>query len=211
LPQTNIIIADDHQLFADGLSTILQTDTRLRVIASVSNGIELLAALAQQTTDLVLLDLSMPHLDGLEAAKKISHLYPELKILVVTMNEEPDTIRELMQTGVHGILPKNTGKAELLLAIDEVINGNSYYSQRITRQLANAYRNQQKEDWQLTKREKEVLQLIYEGLSTAQMAEKLFISAYTIETHRKNLFVKSGLNKSSQLVKKALDLGYIKK
>lgn len=105
---------------------------------------------------------------------------------------------------------KNTGKTELLLAIEEVMNGNTYFSQKLMKQLAGDFKKQKQETWQLTKREKEVLQLIYEGLTTTQIAEKLFVSNYTVETHRKNLFVKSGLNKSALLVKKAIELGYIK-
>lgn len=208
---THIIIADDHQLFADGISTILKQSPNLVVIGMVSNGDELLRAISMQEPNLVLLDVSMPGMNGLKAAERITELYPNIKLLMVTMNDEVDTIKELMQTGVHGIILKNTGKTELLLAIDEVMKGNSYFSQKITRQLAQNYQQVKKEEWQLTKREKEVLHLIYEGLSTGDIAQKLFISNYTVETHRKNLFLKSGLNKSSQLVKKALELGYIKK
>lgn len=208
---TRIIIADDHLLFADGISMILNQAEQLEVIASVSNGDDLLKSLIVNEPDLVLLDVSMPGMNGLQAAEKVIELYPSVRILMVTMNDEADIIKDLMQAGVNGIILKNTGKAEFILAIDEVMKGNGYFSQRITQQLARDYRSAKKEEWQLTKREKEVLHLIYEGLSTSEIAQKLFISSYTVETHRKNLFIKSGLNKSSQLVKKAQELGYIKK
>lgn len=208
--KTNIIIADDHLLFADGINTILQQQDGCEVLAIVANGVELMKALAEHEVHLVLLDLSMPAMDGMEAAREITRLYPQVKLLVVTMKEDAETIKELMQMGVQGMLLKNTGKAELLLAIQEVVSGNGYFSQKVMKQLASDFRRQKEEAWQLTKREKEVLQLIYEGLSTAQIAEKLYISTYTVETHRKNLFVKSGLNKSSQLVKRAQELGYLK-
>lgn len=209
--KNKIFIADDHLLFADGLSHILKQEPQMEVIGIVNNGLQLMDALLNQAADLILLDISMPGMDGLEAARKIKTLYPEIKILIITMNEDADLIKDLMEADVQGIILKNTGKSELLLAISEVLKGNGYYSQRITKQLANDYRRQKVEEWQLTKREKEVLYLIYEGLSTTEIANKLFISNYTVETHRKNLFIKSGLNKSSQLVKKALELGYIKK
>lgn len=208
---TRIIIADDHLLFADGISMILNQAEHLEVIASVSNGDDLLKSLIVNEPDLVLLDVSMPGMNGLQAAEKVIELYPSVRILMVTMNDEADIIKDLMQAGVNGIILKNTGKAEFILAIDEVMKGNGYFSQKITQQLARDYRSAKKEEWQLTKREKEVLHLIYEGLSTSEIAQKLFISSYTVETHRKNLFIKSGLNKSSQLVKKAQELGYIKK
>ncbi len=204
------IIADDHQLFADGLSTILQQLPNLELLPSVSNGEQLLKALSQQAVDLVILDLSMPVMNGLEAAERIRHLYAHTKILIVTMNDSSDSIRELMNLGVHGIVLKNAGKNELLLAVNELCDGETYFSQKITQQLARALQHQNQDAWQLTKREKEVLQLIYEGLTTSAIAEKLFISAYTVETHKKNLFGKSGLNKSALLIKAAQQLGYIK-
>jgi DNA-binding NarL/FixJ family response regulator len=208
---TRLIIADDHLLFADGLSTILKDQAHLEVTAIVPNGVDLLKTLAVQETDLVLLDVSMPGMDGIKTAERITELYPDIRILMITMNDETETIKTLLKIGVHGIVLKNTGKTELLLAIDEVMKGNGYFSQKVTQQLANDYRTVKKEEWQLTKREKEVLYLIYEGLSTSEIAQKLFISNYTVETHRKNLFVKSGLNKASQLVKRAMELGYISK
>lgn len=209
--QTRIIIADDHLLFADGLSTILKQSGNFEITAIVSNGDDLLKALTTHEVDLILLDVSMPGTNGLKASEIIVKLYPAIRILMVTMNDSADTIKALIQNGIHGIILKNTGKIELLLAISELLNGNSYFSQKITQQLAAGYKALKHETWQLTKREKEVLYLIYEGLSTAEIAQKLFISPYTVETHRKNLFVKSGLNKSSQLIKQALELGYIKK
>jgi DNA-binding NarL/FixJ family response regulator len=208
---TRLIIADDHLLFADGLSTILKDQAHLEVTAIVPNGVDLLKTLAVQETDLVLLDVSMPGMDGIKTAERITELYPDIRILMITMNDETETIKTLLKIGVHGIVLKNTGKTELLLAIDEVMKGNGYFSQKVTQQLANDYRTVKKEEWQLTKREKEVLYLIYEGLSTSEIAQKLFISNYTVETHRKNLFIKSGLNKASQLVKRAMELGYISK
>lgn len=207
---TQIIIADDHLLFADGISTLLSQAEGLEVIAIVSNGDELLKTLSKQQADLILLDISMPGMNGLEAAICIKALYPAIKILVVTMSDSVDIIRSLMDAGVNGIILKNTGKTELLLAIAEVCKGDGYFSQKITLQLAKGYQYNKQDKWQLTKREKEVLHLVYEGLSTSGIAEKLFISVYTVETHKKNLFLKSGVNKSALLIKQAQELGYIK-
>ena len=207
---TQVIIADDHLLFAEGISTMLDQACDLEVAAIVSNGDELLKTLSKQTADLILLDISMPGMNGLEAAGKIRALYPAIKILVITMNDSVDTIRSLMDTGVNGIILKNTGKTELMLAIAEVCKGEGYFSQKITQQLAKGYQYNKQDKWQLTRREKEVLHLVYEGLSTSGIAEKLFISVYTVETHKKNLFLKSGVNKSALLIKQAQELGYLK-
>ena len=210
MQKVKAIIADDHQLFADGLSGILQQLPTIELLPSVSNGEQLLKTLSQQAIDLVILDLSMPVMNGLEAAERIRRLYQDTKILIVTMNDSSDSIRELMNLGVQGIVLKNAGKNELLLAVEELCNGDTYFSQKITQQLARALQYQTQDTWQLTKREKEVLQLIYEGLTTSAIAEKLFISVYTVETHKKNLFGKSGFNKSALLIKAAQQLGYIK-
>ena len=206
---TRLIIADDHALFADGISILLEHQPHLQLVATVTNGVDLLHQLTIHPVDLILLDVSMPTMNGIEAAEKIREQHPHIRLLMVTMNDELPIIQALLKIGVNGILLKNSNKTELLLAINEVMQGNTYYSQKVMQQLSKTYTAPQYEAWQLTKREKEVLQLIYQGLSTSEMAEKLFVSTYTIETHRKNLFVKSGLNKSALLVKRAMELGYI--
>lgn len=204
-----IAIADDHLLFTDGLVTILEKYKNITIVGIAIDGLALLELLNHKQADLVILDISMPRLNGLEAAAEIKKFHPLIHILVVTMNDSTDIIRSLIKAGVQGIVLKNTGKDELLFAISEIARGRGYFSQKITQQLASAFDKSAGDKWQLTKREREILQLIYEGLSTQEIATKLFISVYTVETHKKNLFVKSGLNKSSQLVKAALELGYL--
>lgn len=211
MEKTRIVIADDHLLFTDGLITILEKKDSLTVVGTATNGLAVLTLLNDTPVDLLILDVSMPGLNGLQVAAEVKIRFPQTRILVVTMNDANEIIRALIKEGVHGIVLKNTGKDELLFAISEVAKGGGYFSQKITQQLASAYEKNTGDEWQLTKREREVLQLIYEGLSTNEIAKKLFISVYTVETHRKNLFVKSGLNKSSQLVRRALELGYLQK
>lgn len=212
--KTRIIIADDHLLFAEGLSNILQTEENLQIQAIVGDGNELLKAIKSKGADLVLLDLSMPNMNGLEAAANIVKLYPSINILVISMKEEIEIIRELTQLGVKGILLKNTGKAELIYAINQVKSGNNYYSQRVFHRIVKDQESRgdkpTDEDWKLSKREREVLQLIGEGLNTAEIAEKLFLSEFTVNTHRKRLLAKSGTGKTALLVKKAKELGYIR-
>jgi DNA-binding NarL/FixJ family response regulator len=207
--KTRIIIADDHQLFAEGLYHLLSQESNFEFLGFANDGNSLLKKLKGSLADLILLDVNMPGMDGIQAAQKILEFHPSVKLLMVTMSDQPHILKTLIQSGVHGIVLKNTGKIELLLAISEIMAGRTYFSQKVTQQLASDYRVASQDNWQLTRREKEVLQLIFEGLSSSQIAEKLEITAYTVETHRKNLFLKSGLNKSAQLVKRAQELGYL--
>ncbi len=210
MKETRVIIADDHQLFADGLLTILQEQPGLRIIDTVRDGHALLRSLRSNKAELVLLDLSMPGMNGLDAAKHLRTEFPDTAILVITMNDSTDILVSLMDLGVQGIVFKNTGKAELLQAITTIISGNRYFSQEVTLQLALGFKQKPEDPWQLTKRERDVLQLIYEGLTTNEIAEKLFISPHTVETHRKNLFIKTGFNKAQPLINEAIRLGYLK-
>ena len=208
--KTRIIIADDHQLFAEGLHQLLSQDDSFEFATPAVDGNDLLKKLNARSADLVLLDVSMPGMDGVQAAQKILDRFPKTRILMVTMSDQPDTLKNLIHSGVHGIVLKNTGKTELLLAISEIMAGRKYFSQKITQQIASDYRIVSADNWQLTRREKEVLELIYEGLTAVQIGERLGISIYTVDTHRKNLFLKSGVNKAAQLVKRAQELGYLK-
>lgn len=208
--KTRVIIADDHQLFTEGLQNLLSQESHLEFLPPATDGKDLLAKLENDQVDLILLDVSMPEMDGIEAAKHVIKKYPQTHILMVTMNDQPDTLKALIQIGIHGIILKYTSKTELLLAISEIMVGNTYFSQKIMRQLASDYRPTDENDWQLTKREKEVLQLIYEGMTTYEIAKRLSISNYTVETHRKNLYAKSGLKKSAHIIKRAKELGYVK-
>lgn len=211
MDKTRILIADDHHLFADGLSFILSQEEYLEVIGIAADGEELLQVMEKQAAEIVLLDVSMPRMNGLQASRKILRLYPQVRILVVTMHDTADFILPLVQEGVHGIVLKNMGKAELLKAIEQLLQGKTYFSQEIARQMAQGYRYEKQGGWQLTKREKEILQLICEGLSSAEIAEKLFISIYTAETHRKNLLGKAGVKNSAQLISRAIQLGIVKR
>lgn len=210
MKETRIIIADDHQLFADGLLTILQEQPGLRITDTVRDGHALLRSLRTSKAELVLLDLSMPGMNGLDAAKHLRSEFPDTAILVITMNDSTEILVSLMDLGVQGIVFKNTGKAELLQAIATILSGNRHFSQEVTLQLARGFGQKPEDPWQLTKRERDVLKLIQQGLTTNQIAEKLFISPHTVETHRKNLHLKSGLNKSLPLISEAIRLGYLK-
>lgn len=209
MQHTRVLIADDHKMFADGLVSILDRADGIVIKGVAASGTQLLELLATEPADVVLLDISMPGMNGDEAAKEIIGKYPHTRILVVTMHHTYDVILPLVRMGVHGIVLKNTGKSELLTAIESLVSGRSYFSQDIAQKLANHYRHEQQSGWVLTKREKEVLKLIYEGLSSAEIADKLFISHHTVETHRKNLLSKTGSKNATQLINMAIKAGVI--
>lgn len=204
-----VMIADDHQMFSDGLVSIFEHDEELEIVGTAPNGLALMQLLTQKSADLVLMDLSMPQMNGEEASKEILEHYPQMKIIVLTMHHTPEIVVPLIDIGVHGFMLKNSGKSELKTAIAQVIEGEGYFSAEIIKMLHTRKKNVA-DDIVLTKREREILELVYQGLPTAEIAEKLFISPYTVETHRRNLLSKTDTRNATQLVNKAIERGWIK-
>lgn len=209
-----IIIADDHQIFIDGLKALLSEIEDFEIIKEAPNGKVLLEILEDQLPDVILLDMNMPEIDGLEATKIISEKYSSIKILMLTMFGTVDYIQKLIKAGAQGYLLKNTGKAELELAIRSLIKGENYYSQEVSNRIMEGLQKRQKQDKdyqivELTDREKEVLILIAEELTTNEIADKLFISKHTVETHRKNLISKLNVRNVNGLVKYAVQQGLV--
>lgn len=204
-----IILTDDHQIVIDGLKAVLETAPDIQIIGAALNGKVLLQLLQTLTPDLILLDISMPIMDGLETAAKVKEQYPQVKILILTTHSSPNKIKQILKLGVEGYILKDTGRAGLLNAIHTIMQGQSYVDLRVTESLVQSYQPQQKPLGQLTKREKEITQLIAQGKSTKEVAQALFISPLTVETHRKNIFSKLGIHKTAELVKYAIREGLI--
>lgn len=208
--QINIAIADDHLLFREGLMTIIQFYPNLNVLYDVSNGIALLEQMAQQLPDVVLLDLKMPQMDGIEAAERIKSLYPEVKIIVLTMHHQEDFILHMLKIGVNAYVFKNTSSQEVKKAIEAVYEKDYYFDEHISQIMLKGLRKKHiskpklEANAQITPREGEVLELICKEHTTAEIAEKLFVSTRTIETHRKNLLEKLGVKNTAGLVIKAI-------
>ncbi|WP_423128587.1 response regulator [Gaoshiqia sp. Z1-71] len=206
-----ILLADDHQLFLDGLSALLAQIDQVEIVAAVNNGAQLLEMMKTNEVDLAVVDLHMPVISGPQATEKIRELYPSVKVLGLTMDNEPDSVKEMLEAGASGYILKNTGKAELELAIHGVMNGEIYLSQSISSQLAQRLLRENKETMQelneldmLTEREIEILKLIALENSNVEIAGKLYISPKTVETHRKNLMKKIGVRNSLGVYKFAL-------
>ena len=213
IPDTtiNILIIDDHQMVIDGIKLMLQEDQQLKWVAEANNGFEGLEILKNQTVDVVLLDMHMPQLNGLETCKKIKRLKgPPPKVLMLTMLEDPAIIKQMMQIGVDGYLLKNASHEELVTAIKAVAKGNKYFSERVKELLMNSmmpgHVNESTTSLpKLSKREKQVLNLIIEEHTTGEIAEKLFISSGTVETHRRNMLLKLDVRNTAGLVRMALE------
>lgn len=192
-----IIIVDDHKLFRNGLKFILSEIKNINVIAEADNGKDFLNLLKIEMPDIVMMDIKMPVMDGVEATREALRLYPELKIVVLSMFGDEEYYNSMINLGVKGFLLKDAETLELKTAIKMVHEGGTYFSQQL---LAGLIKNKnQKEPIDLTKREKDVLQLICKGLSTSQIAEKLFLSTRTIERHRSNLLMKTNSPNSVSL------------
>lgn len=209
-----IYIADDHQMFVEGISLFLAINGLVKVEASANNGIELIELLEKKLVDVVLLDINMPEMNGFEAARVIVKKFPGVRIIALSMFLEKEYIQDLIQIGVYGYILKNTRINELEKAIISVASGVKYFSNDVGLKLLNAQTNNEyvenlSFDLQhgLTEREIDVLKLIVLENTTSEIAEKLFISIHTVETHRKNLIKKLKVKNIAGLVKYAVQNG----
>jgi DNA-binding NarL/FixJ family response regulator len=200
----NLLIADDHQLFIEGLSMLVLRIEEIHIVGQAKNGKEVLEICRNQKVDLILMDLEMPEMGGIEATEIIRHDFPTIKIIAVTMLNDYNTIKKALRSGMDGYVVKNLGISELQKAIETVMGGQIFLSPEITNILALGVagrRPNQAYVPDLTRREKEVIKLIIDGLTNEQIAEKLFLSPLTVSTHRKNVLSKLNLKNTAMLVK----------
>jgi len=204
LRKPDLIIVDDHLIFRQGLRSLITLENFATVIGEASNGIEFLELLKHLKPDLVLMDIDMPHMNGLEATQKAMELIPNLKVVAFTMFADEDYYYKMIDLGVKGFLLKSSGIQELEKAIHDIMNGESYFSNELLRKIINNFgRNAAKkpvEAHRLTARELEVLQQICMGLSNDEVAENLFISTKTVKSHRSNLLEKTNCKNTPALI-----------
>ncbi len=199
-----ILIADDHAIVATGVKAILDT-TEHNVLDVVSNGQEVLDVIEFTAVDLILMDINMPIMNGIECTRKVKKINPEIKVIILTMYNQKQFIRELLEVGADGcVLKSNTGK-ELITAIDRVSSGKTYFDH------INEFIDPVRElkEYKLSEREIEVILQISEGYTSREIADRLFISEHTVKTHRKNIFRKLELKGTSQLIQFAMNNGLI--
>ena len=202
-----IILADDHSLFRQGVKKILEEMPGVQVVGEANDGLELLELLKKRDPALVILDISMPNLRGLEAAREIKGLYPQIKVLLLTMHKKKDFLQQGLEAGVDGFLVKEDADTDLLQAIQAIRRGGKFYSPLLSTRMADLASQKGKAD-PLTKREKEVAKLLAEGKSGKEIANLLYISIYTVRRHRDNIMRKLDLKGLADLVRYAMDKGY---
>jgi len=203
-----VVLADDHAMFREGIRKIIERIEDVFVSGEVNDGLELLELLKTSRPDLVILDISMPNLRGLEAIREIKKLYPQVKILVLTMHRKKEFIRLALADGADGFLLKEDPGGELVRGVQAVKKGEKYLSPLLTSDLMSLNLGEGKDDL-LTSREREVLKLFAEGKRAQEIAEALFISVNTVRRHRYNIMEKLNLKSMADLVKYAISQSYI--
>jgi DNA-binding NarL/FixJ family response regulator len=203
-----IVLADDHVLFRRGIKKIIEEMDGLKVVGEANDGLELLEILKNKVPDLIILDISMPNLRGLEAAREIKGLYPQVKVLLLTMHKKKEFLKQGLEAGVDGFLVKQDADTELLQAVQAIRKGEKFYSPLLATIFADLAFQRGETD-PLTKREKEVAKLLAEGKDNKEIAELLYLSLYTVRRHRDNIRRKLEIKGLADLVRYAMEQGYI--
>lgn len=199
-----LIIADDHELFRNGLTELLKKNVDIQVVKSVGDGNELIQELNKHSDlDIVLLDITMPNMDGFQALNEIKNINTNIKTIIISMHDDGNYIAKCVKNGAYSYLLKNTDQKELIKVIRIVNQGKKYFSPLIAEKMINFMSEQTVSEKTLSNKEKEVLSLISEGLTTKEIAVKLFVSTRTIETHRANILKKLDVKNTAELIKKA--------
>jgi DNA-binding NarL/FixJ family response regulator len=212
-----VFLVDDHKLIRDGIKAHFDDDERFKVVGEASNGQKALELLKNVNTDIVLMDINMDEMDGIECTSKINELYPNIKVLALTMLAENQYIKEMLKAGAVGYLLKNSNEQEIKQGIISVCEGEPFYSPKVMHTVMNSLSapvaKKKKSKFEptipLTEREKEVLVLIIKENSNQEIADKLYISKRTVDAHKRNLLEKTGAKNVAGLVIFALNNGII--
>ena len=202
-----LALVDDHQIVIDGLTSLLKGHDKFNFAFATTNSGEVIEKMADTPVDVLLTDVMMPKLPGNQLAKQVKEKYPKVKILALSMSGQGDLVNEMINDAdISGYVLKNIGKQELVNALEKIANGGIYFSEEVIDELQRASnRRKQKEEAHLTGREVEIIQLIEKEYNNKQIAETLYISERTVETHRKNIFRKTNTNSVIGLVKYAYE------
>ncbi len=190
-----LLLADDHRIVIDGLQFLLSADAAFEVVGAVENGVEVINFIENNPVDLVILDINMPEMDGIACAKKIKTDHPDIKVIILTQYTQKTFIAEVAQI-VDGCLMKSNTGDQLIRAVHKVMGDEQYFDEFLEESTKTEL---------LGKREIEIIRLISEGLTSDQIAEKLFISVHTVKTHRKNILRKTGKNSTPDLIAYAIN------
>ncbi len=200
-------IVDDHRILRDGIKALLKEMSNVEVVGEAANGVELIQQLKTCSVDLILMDINMPVMDGIEASREALKICPDVKIIILSMHDDIKFYDSIVEMGVNGFLLKDSDYDELEKAINTVIDGRPYFSQELLLKLLKLKKSEP--EISLTSRELDVLKLICEGLSTSQIAEKLFLSVSSIEKYRAELLQKTNMPNSTALAVFAIKHGLV--
>ena len=213
MEKINIVLADDHILVRNGIKAMLESETELNVVGEASNGKEALAAARTLHPDILVLDIRMPEMTGLEAAAKLADVSPGTKAVILSMHDSEEYVLQALDSGAYGYLLKDTDKGEFVRALKQIHAGNKYFSGAVSNVLANRLLNNKTpfrsapladDPYHLTRREREILRMVIDGQPNKQIADALSKSVRTIETHRFNIMKKLGVNNAIDMVNKAV-------
>lgn len=210
-----IFLADDHTIVRQGLAKLLEAEPHIKVVGEAQDGREAVNKVPKINPDIVIMDIAMPLLNGIEATRQIKKLSPQTKIIILSMHSHDRYISELISLGASGYLLKDSTGVEIIKAVSAAMKGDVYLSPSISRRVIDDYltlkKTSSREDLyaKLSNREREVFQMIAEGHSTKKIADILFVSASTVKTHRANIMEKLQLKNISQLIQFAIRLGIV--
>jgi two-component system, NarL family, response regulator DegU len=213
MDKINIVLADDHVLVRKGIKAMLESDTDIHVIGEAGNGMEALEAAKKLHPDILVLDIRMPEMTGLEAAAKLDDYSPETKAVILSMHDSEEYVLQALDAGAYGYLLKDTDKTEFVKALKQVHGGIKYFSGAVSNVLANRLLQAkpfppvstvEQDVYHLTRREKEILRMVIDGKQNKEIADASSKSIRTIETHRFNIMKKLGVNNAIDMVNKAI-------
>lgn len=208
-----VIMAEDHQMLIDGVTSFFEYNDEINIIGSVNNGEELIKLVSLKQPKLVITDIRMPIMDGIQATKIIKQKFPHINVLAMTMFDQPEAIKQMLDAGATGYILKNSGIKMLSKAIIAVANRQTFFDPNVAFNFMNNYIDDnvtigKSDKIILSNREKEILNLIANGKTSKEISETLFIAKTTVDTHRKNMIRKLDLSSGNELVKYAIDMKY---
>lgn len=211
----HVFIVDDHKMVIDGMQLLLKDEQDIVVVGTALNGEDGIKQIPKTKADVILLDINMPGINGIETCKELLKINPDLKIIAISMHKESSLIKLMLSNGAKGYVLKNAGQDEVIDAIKTVYEGKMYLDDTVNEIVLNSVANNGSEKSvnpfpKLSRREKDVLNLILEEYTTQEIADKLFISFGTVETHRRNMLIKTGARNTAGLVRIALEYELVK-
>lgn len=214
LMETKVLLADDHAILREGLRMVLDAQPQIAVVGEAEDGRQAVEMAEQLRPDVVVMDIAMPNLNGLEATRQIKRRFPEIRVVILTMHENHQYLMQIVKAGATGAVLKRSAGTELLTAIRAASHGESYFSPSIAKMMLEDYRVRLDRDHVddpevLTEREREVLQLVAEGRSNQEIADALVVSIKTVQTHRAHIMEKLDMHDRTELVKYAIRTGMV--